>query len=222
MEEVRVRRLVQIYESYRRRLKAAHLVTQSDLMHQATLTLSRGREAISVPDLLLFDGFTDLTPRQVALLNALALKAGETVVTWAVADEDTGTGAFAITVDYTVAGTATAGIDYTALSGTVAMAATQMTATISVAVLDDVDAEVSETVEVTVAACSGYVLGASTTATVPITSEDVAAEAQLFRVFFGATDRLAHPCRSLTRWRDQRDAQTAVSRNQSCQDKDEC
>jgi ATP-dependent helicase/nuclease subunit B len=94
MEETRVRRLVSIYESYRRRLKQAHLYPQSDLLHQATLALTRGREVIPVPELLLVDGFSDLNPRQVALLNALALKADETVVTWAVADEAAPTGAF--------------------------------------------------------------------------------------------------------------------------------
>jgi len=55
----------------------------------------------------------------------------------------------ATTVAYTVGGTATAGADYTALSGTVTIPAGASTANIDVPVLDDDDVEGTETVTVT-------------------------------------------------------------------------
>jgi hypothetical protein len=57
--------------------------------------------------------------------------------------------AAALTVSYAVSGTATAGADYTALSGNVVIAAGQQTATIDVATIDDGLVESDETVIVT-------------------------------------------------------------------------
>lgn len=60
-------------------------------------------------------------------------------------------------LSYTVSGTATAGTDYTALSGSVTIAAGDTTATISVPVIDDLETEGDETVIVTLTAVtSGF------------------------------------------------------------------
>jgi hypothetical protein len=61
-----------------------------------------------------------------------------------------------LTVTYTVGGTATAGTDYTALSGTVTFAANQTTADATVAVIDDKIPEPTETIVVTITAGPGY------------------------------------------------------------------
>lgn len=69
-----------------------------------------------------------------------------------------------ITVNYTVAGTATTGIDYTALSGTVVIPAGQNSAPLSVQVIDDYYMEATETVIVNLTD------GASASFAFPITS----------------------------------------------------
>ena len=82
-------------------------------------------------------------------------------------------------VTYTVAGTAAAGIDYTALSGTVTILAGSTTATIAVPVLDDSLVEATESVVVTL---TGFVSadadisidGAANVATVNIADDDTA------------------------------------------------
>lgn len=61
----------------------------------------------------------------------------------------TATSSIATTISYTVGGTATAGSDYTALSGTVTIPAGQTSATIDVPVIDDSEPEATETVVVT-------------------------------------------------------------------------
>ncbi|KAG1702824.1 hypothetical protein GQR58_004314 [Nymphon striatum] len=66
-------------------------------------------------------------------------------------------------LSYTVSGTATAGTDYTALSGSVTIAAGDTTATISVPVIDDLEVEGDETVIVTLTAVtSGFAIFSGT------------------------------------------------------------
>ena len=77
-----------------------------------------------------------------------------------------------ITLAYTVDGTATAGSDYTALSGTVAVPAHATTATIPVTLIDDSAQEGSETVVLTLAAGSGYRVGSLATHTLTIAAND--------------------------------------------------
>lgn len=77
-----------------------------------------------------------------------------------------------ITINYTVAGTAAAGADYTALSGTVTIAAGATTATIPVTVIDNNAVESDETVIVTLATGTGYTVGAPDQATVTIADDD--------------------------------------------------
>ena len=82
-------------------------------------------------------------------------------------------------VSYTVSGTATAGADYTTLSGTVTILAGQTTADIDVAVLDDTLVEGSESVVVTLGSITSSNPGisidsAAGTATVTIADDDTA------------------------------------------------
>jgi len=79
-----------------------------------------------------------------------------------------------ITVSYAVTGTATATSDYTALSGTVTIAAGQTTATIAITPIDDLVVEDSETIIITLVDGDNYDLGATIEGTVTIANDDVA------------------------------------------------
>jgi len=76
----------------------------------------------------------------------------------------------ALTVYYTVGGTATPTNDYTALSGSVTIPANQSSATISVNVCDDSAWEWNETVNITLSPNPAYVIGSSCSAEVTIYS----------------------------------------------------
>lgn len=78
----------------------------------------------------------------------------------------------ALTVTYTVGGSATPGVDFQPLSGTVTFAAGSATAVITVTAIDDAAVEGSETVTVTLTAGVGYTLGAPITATLTIADND--------------------------------------------------
>ena len=79
-------------------------------------------------------------------------------------------------IAYSVGGTATSGVDYTALSGTVTIPAGATTATISIPVLDDPVVEGGETVIVTLTSITSGLatLGAPLAATNTITDNDAA------------------------------------------------
>jgi ATP-dependent helicase/DNAse subunit B len=85
LEPARVERLVGVYAGYREVLKQRGLATEPDVLRLAAKALGQGRAETSVSDLLLLDGFMDLSPRQLEFLTALSSQAGETVVTWPVA-----------------------------------------------------------------------------------------------------------------------------------------
>ena len=77
-----------------------------------------------------------------------------------------------LTVRYTTTGTATAGSDYVALPGSVTFAVGSATAAIVVSALDDTIPEGPETVIVTLAPDSGYIVGTPSRATVTIVSDE--------------------------------------------------
>lgn len=77
-----------------------------------------------------------------------------------------------IVINYAMSGTATSGSDYTELSGTVTIPSGQQSETITVTPIDDTEVEPSETVILTLSSGTGYNIGAPSTATVNIISED--------------------------------------------------
>lgn len=85
-----------------------------------------------------------------------------------------GSNAASLTVPYTIAGTATAGSDYTTLTGTVVIPAGSGSITVPVAVLSDAIAEDAETVIVTLApgGTPAFRLGAQATRTATVTIQD--------------------------------------------------
>ncbi|MBX9258207.1 hypothetical protein H1Q63_30515, partial [Desmonostoc muscorum CCALA 125] len=84
----------------------------------------------------------------------------------------TGNLATALTVNYSLSGTATKGTDYSNLTGTVSFAAGANTATIKVTPTDDTLAENSETAILTLKTGTGYTLGTTTTAIVTIADNE--------------------------------------------------
>ena len=79
-----------------------------------------------------------------------------------------------LTVNYIVGGTATPGADYTAFSGTVIIPNGQQSASLTVTPVDDAEEEPVETVILTLSSGTGYTVGEPSSATVNITSDDVA------------------------------------------------
>ena len=116
--------------------------------------------------------------------------------------EPTVTGEFTITlseavssdtvISYSVGGSATAGDDYAALSGTVTILANQTSATIVVPVLDDLEVESDESVIVTLDAITSgdpnVVLGATDTATVTIADNEVTNEVNVAATIAAASE----------------------------------
>ena len=87
--------------------------------------------------------------------------------------------ASALTVRYTVSGTAAAGTDYTSLSGTIVIAAGALSATLPITPRSDGRVEGNETIMVSVVATTSYAVGSPAGATVSIDdADDVVVPAQ--------------------------------------------
>ncbi len=92
-----------------------------------------------------------------------------------------------VNVNLSVSGTASAGADYTALPASVSVGSSG-TATVPVSVIDDAAIEGSETVVATVAAGTGYTVGAPSNATVTIADNDSATPVTVTLVSQSAND----------------------------------
>lgn len=77
-----------------------------------------------------------------------------------------------LTVSYTIGGSATAGSDYQALSGSVVIPDGATFAIITITPLDDTTPEASEAVILSLAPAQGYTIGAANSATVTITDDE--------------------------------------------------
>ncbi|WP_339628486.1 Calx-beta domain-containing protein [uncultured Maribacter sp.] len=77
-----------------------------------------------------------------------------------------------IVVNYTRTGTATSGIDFNALSGSVSIANGQSTGVVTVTPINDTNIESNETVVLTLATGTGYTISTPNNATVTIISDD--------------------------------------------------
>ena len=78
----------------------------------------------------------------------------------------------ALTINYTVSGTAASGADFTALSGTATFAANSSTADVSISASNDSIAELAETVVVTLAQGTSYTAGSPWEATLTIADNE--------------------------------------------------
>ena len=84
----------------------------------------------------------------------------------------TGTGSGNITVNYTVTGTATSGVDHVAMSGTVSVAKANGSANITLTPIQDALFEDAEFVTITLTANAAYVLAPESNATMAILDDD--------------------------------------------------
>ncbi len=84
-----------------------------------------------------------------------------------------------LTVNYSISGTATNGIDYTSLPTSVTFAAGSSTATVTVDPTADTIVESNETVILTLASGTGYTVGTPNAATGTITNDDTSVTSQL-------------------------------------------
>lgn len=107
----------------------------------------------------------------IAATDGSASESGADTGTFTVSRAGSST-ASAVTIDYTVGGTATSGTDYSALSHSVTIPAGQSSATILVTAKNDSTAEPSETVMVTLSASTIYTLGSPSNATIKIKDND--------------------------------------------------
>jgi hypothetical protein len=108
----------------------------------------------------------------VVAADATATEAG--LATGSFTVSRTGSTASALTVSYTIGGTASNGVDYQMLSGSLTIAAGLSSAAITVMPVDDVAAEGDETVLVQLQANAAYTLGSPNSATVTIIDNDAA------------------------------------------------
>jgi len=83
-----------------------------------------------------------------------------------------GSTAVALTVAYTVGGSATAGSDYTTLSGSVTILAGSTTATVTVTPIDDLATESTETISLTLSANASYTLGTPNSGSINLLDND--------------------------------------------------
>lgn len=82
------------------------------------------------------------------------------------------TAAANVTITYTLAGTATAGADYTAPSGSVQILAGQLTAPIAIEVLDDAISELAETIVITLTSVSDIAFSLGSGATINVFDDE--------------------------------------------------
>jgi glucose/arabinose dehydrogenase len=113
----------------------------------------------------------DVPTLTIVATDATATEAGRTAATFTV--RRTGTTTAALPVFYVVRGTANAGADYMALPGSLTIPAGARTATIAIKPINDALMERNETVQVTLAANTSYTVGAPSTATITIISDEV-------------------------------------------------
>jgi len=119
-----------------------------------------------------------LTSDDTNTLTTVSVTATDTTATEA--DLTTGTFTFtrsgdtstALTVNYSVSGTATSGSDYQILGTSIRFAAGESTATQTVTPVQDTLVESDETVILTLAAGTGYTVGTASSATVTLSSDD--------------------------------------------------
>jgi len=131
---------------------------------------SGGDDGLSIDDLTLTPGSAATTTVSVSTTTNAAEPNTDGAFTVTLSS----TSASDVVVTYNVGGTATAGSDYTALSGTVTVLAGQLTAQIPVDVLDDALAEGVETVTVSLQTATAPYTISTADASMNITSEDVA------------------------------------------------
>ena len=130
----------------------------------------------------------NITNVTIFATDGTATEAGPTKGTFRISR--TGSTSSSLTVNYTVGGGASNGVDYQTLTGSVVIPAGSSSATITVTPINDVVMEGNETVVVTLSPRPNYTVGSPSSATVTIVSDE--------RVTITATDSIATESGSTT------------------------
>jgi hypothetical protein len=110
--------------------------------------------------------------KPVVTITAPDASAGEPSNNGSFTVSRTGTTVGSLRVYYSTNGTASSGTDYTALPGYVDIPAGQSSANITVAVIDDITMENSETVQLTISSNAAYTIGSPSSAAVTIADNE--------------------------------------------------
>jgi hypothetical protein len=151
---------------------AAHnlYIASSGLGAVQSLDIGESTEAITSSD----GAFTLLTPAtevSVVAATALALESSSVPGVFRITRTTEEIGK-PVTVFYTLAGTATNGVDYQTVTNQVTIAANQTSADITITPIDDSIVELSETVVLTIKGSGGYSVGFPLSATVSIVDNE--------------------------------------------------
>ena len=95
-----------------------------------------------------------------------------------------GTKSSALTVNFTMGGTATSGTDYTSLGTSISLVANEVSKTLTLTPIDDTASEAAETAVLTLGTGTGYGVGSPSNATITIADND------LSTVTIAATDKM--------------------------------
>ncbi|WP_088894367.1 DUF4347 domain-containing protein [Leptolyngbya ohadii] len=127
---------------------------------------------LGAPRTVLINVIDDDTPTTISVRDAsIAISEGAPNVTITVVRDGALTGT--ATVNYTTAsGTAIAGADFTAATGTITFAPGQVSQTVTIPLIDDAVSEVNEAFTVTLSAATGAELSSRATSTVTILDND--------------------------------------------------
>jgi hypothetical protein len=119
-------------------------------------------------------GTNTTVPIPTATINATLASAGEGGVSGIFTVSRDSISTSALTVNFTIGGSATAGSDYSSLGSSVTIPAGALSTTLQVNPIDDSSVEGTETVVLTLSASPNYTLGSQASATVNIIDNDTA------------------------------------------------
>jgi putative intracellular protease/amidase/inorganic pyrophosphatase len=132
----------------------------------------RGSAVVATATIVSDDGASVTPTVTISAVDANAAERNRDVAMFRVSR--TGATATALTVRYSVGGTSTNGVDYSQLSGSIVIPVGASFVTVTVMPTDDTVVEPNESVVLTLGGNAAYLLGAATTATATIVSDDVA------------------------------------------------
>jgi hypothetical protein len=130
--------------------------------------------------LMILDAAPSKPSISIAVGDPAAAEAGSDAASFTIARS--GDASAPLQVEYIVAGTATAGKDYTPLAGSITIPAGAGSTTFALTPLDDADEEGAETVIVALSAKSAYQVAAPSSATATIADDDAASQVVRFYI----------------------------------------
>ncbi len=144
------------------------LLTNGNGVRSATLTITS--DAVNNPNVVTLSGVGGPTAT-VAATDAMAAENPLDTGTYTITSDQPAL-AGGLPVNYTTSGSATSGVDYVALSGSATIPAGMTSTTVTLTPINDADVVLPESVILTLSASIDYTVGAISSATVNITSDE--------------------------------------------------